>query len=224
MGNHVRPFNTHRQHRVGAVLLNLRRNKMQIGILGAGHVGLAVGRRLIGAGHRVKLSSARGPQALTPVAQGIGAEAASVTEAAAQNSCCLRCPGPQYRTRSTRSPIGRVESSSTLRTHSSPSIRCSSLILRAEAQASSSPSMHLVRGWSRRSTRSPWRTSKRGLDRARRDGCCSSPVTTSHPSRRSNSLITELGYAPIDLGGLDDGGRMQQPGGPLAGPDLLVNQ
>src|SRR6185369_1507459 len=56
---------------------------MQIGILGAGHVGLAVGRRVIGAGHRVKLSSARGPQALTPVAQGIGAEAASVTEAAA---------------------------------------------------------------------------------------------------------------------------------------------
>jgi predicted dinucleotide-binding enzyme len=37
-------------------------------------------------------------------------------------------------------------------------------------------------------------------------------------------LITELGYAPIDLGGLDDGGRMQQPGGPLAGPDLLINQ
>jgi predicted dinucleotide-binding enzyme len=37
-------------------------------------------------------------------------------------------------------------------------------------------------------------------------------------------LITELGYAPIDLGGLDVGGRMQQPGGPLAGPDLLVNQ
>ena len=37
-------------------------------------------------------------------------------------------------------------------------------------------------------------------------------------------LISEIGYAAIDLGGLDDGGRMQQPGGPLAGPDLLVNQ
>jgi predicted dinucleotide-binding enzyme len=37
-------------------------------------------------------------------------------------------------------------------------------------------------------------------------------------------LITELGYAAIDLGGLDEGGRMQQPGGPLAGRDLLVNQ
>ena len=53
---------------------------MEIGILGAGQVGLAVGRQLIGAGHRVKLASARGPQALTPVAQGIGAEAVSTLE------------------------------------------------------------------------------------------------------------------------------------------------
>jgi hypothetical protein len=37
-------------------------------------------------------------------------------------------------------------------------------------------------------------------------------------------LTTELGYASIDLGGLDEGGRMQQPGGPLAGLDILVNQ
>ena len=37
-------------------------------------------------------------------------------------------------------------------------------------------------------------------------------------------IITELGFAAIDLGGLDEGGRMQQPGGPLAGLDLLVNQ
>ncbi len=38
------------------------------------------------------------------------------------------------------------------------------------------------------------------------------------------ALIAQLGYAAIDLGGLDEGGRMQQPGGPLAGPDLLVNE
>src|SRR5258705_12254337 len=67
---------------------------MQIGILGAGHVGLAVGRELIGAGHRVKLSSARDPHALTPVAQGIGAEAATVTEAAAAELVLLAVPWP----------------------------------------------------------------------------------------------------------------------------------
>src|SRR5258705_2231537 len=67
---------------------------MQIGIRGAGQVGLAVGRQLTGAGHRVKLSSARGPHALTPVAQSIGAEAASVTEAAAAELVLLALPWP----------------------------------------------------------------------------------------------------------------------------------
>ena len=37
-------------------------------------------------------------------------------------------------------------------------------------------------------------------------------------------LIAELGYVPIDLGDLDEGGRMQQPGSPLAGRDLLVSE
>jgi hypothetical protein len=42
--------------------------------------------------------------------------------------------------------------------------------------------------------------------------------------QRVQGLITELGYAPVDLGGLEDGGRMQQAGGPLAAVDFLVNQ
>ena len=67
---------------------------MQIGILGAGSVGLAVGRRLAGAGHRVMLSSARGPHALTPVAQEIGAKATSIIDAAAQELVLLALPWP----------------------------------------------------------------------------------------------------------------------------------
>jgi 8-hydroxy-5-deazaflavin:NADPH oxidoreductase len=37
-------------------------------------------------------------------------------------------------------------------------------------------------------------------------------------------LIDQLGYAAIDLGGLDEGGRLQQPGGPLIGRDLFVGE
>jgi len=37
-----------------------------------------------------------------------------------------------------------------------------------------------------------------------------------------SDLITSFGYAVIDLGDLDDGGRFQQPGGPRAGKDLLL--
>jgi predicted dinucleotide-binding enzyme len=38
------------------------------------------------------------------------------------------------------------------------------------------------------------------------------------------ALIAQLGYTAIDLGSLEERGRMQQPRGPLAGPDLLVNE
>ena len=37
-----------------------------------------------------------------------------------------------------------------------------------------------------------------------------------------SDLITSFGYAVIDLGDLDEGGRFRQPGGPLAGKDLLL--
>jgi 8-hydroxy-5-deazaflavin:NADPH oxidoreductase len=42
--------------------------------------------------------------------------------------------------------------------------------------------------------------------------------------RAVQDLIVELDYFPIDLGNLDEGGRMQEPGGPLAGRDLLVSE
>jgi predicted dinucleotide-binding enzyme len=34
-------------------------------------------------------------------------------------------------------------------------------------------------------------------------------------------VIKSFGFAPIDLGGLVAGGRLQQAGGPLAGRDLV---
>jgi len=36
------------------------------------------------------------------------------------------------------------------------------------------------------------------------------------------ALVNEFGYAPVDLGGLVTGGRMQQAGGPIAGRDWVI--
>ena len=49
-------------------------------------------------------------------------------------------------------------------------------------------------------------------------------VSGDDPSAKAEvgGLIEAMGYAAIDLGGLEDGGRMQQSGGPLAGKDLLM--
>jgi predicted dinucleotide-binding enzyme len=197
---------------------------MQIGILGAGHVGLAVGRRVIGAGHRVKLSSARGAQALTPVARGIGAEAASVSEAAAADLVLLAVPWPAVA--DTLDPLpdwqGRILIDAT-----NPFVTIDPLELAdLEGQSASvivaehAPGARVVKAFNT--------ITMANFEKGPRQGGARRVLFVSGDDvaakQTVQQLITELGYAAIDLGGLDEGGRMQQPGGPLAGLDLLVNE
>ena len=197
---------------------------MQIGILGAGHVGLAVGRRVIGAGHRVKLSSARGAQALTPVARGIGAEAASVSEAAAADLVLLAVPWPAVA--DTLDPLpdwqGRILIDAT-----NPFVTIDPLELAdLEGQSASvivaehAPGARVIKAFNT--------ITMANFEKGPRQGGARRVLFVSGDDvaakQTVQQLITELGYAAIDLGGLDEGGRMQQPGGPLAGLDLLVNE
>jgi len=197
---------------------------MQIGIVGAGTVGLAVGRRLINAGHRVKLSSARGPDALTPVAQGVGAEATSVTEAAAAELVLLAVPWPAVRDVLDLVPDwqGRilVDATNPFIAVDPPQLddlhgRSASVVVAEHA-----PGARVVKAFNS--------ITMANFEKGPLEGHARRVLFVSGDDSASKQtvqrLITELGYVPIDLGGLDDGGRMQQPGGPLAGPDLLVNQ
>jgi predicted dinucleotide-binding enzyme len=191
---------------------------MQIGILGAGHVGLALGRQLIGAGHRVKLSSARGPQALTPVAQGIG------TEAAAADLVLLAVPWPAIP--DTLDPLpdwqGRILVDAT-----NPFVTFNPLQL-ADLQGRSASVIVADHAPGARVVKAFNTITMANFEKGPRQGEARRLLFVSGDDVASKQavqhLITELGYAAIDLGGLDEGGRMQQPGGPLAGRDLLVNQ
>ena len=187
---------------------------MQIGILGAGSVGLAVGRRLAGAGHRVMLSSARGPHALTPVAQEIGARATSIIDAAAQELVLLALPWPVVP--EVLDPLpgwqGRILVDAT-----NPFASVDPLQRHRREHA---PGARVVKAFNS-ITMANFEKGPR-LGEARRVLFVSGDDVAS--KQTVQRLIAELDYAPIDLGSLDEGGRMQQPGGPLAGPDLLVNQ
>ena len=197
---------------------------MQIGILGAGHVGLAVGRRVIGAGHRVKLSSARGPQALTSVAQGIGAEAASVTEAAVADLVLLAVPWPAVA--DTLDPLpdwqGRILIDAT-----NPFVTINPLEL-ADLEGRSASVIVAEHAPAARVVKAFNTITMANFEKGPRQGGARRVLFVSGDDvaakQTVQQLITELGYAAIDLGGLDEGGRMQQPGGPLAGLDLLVNE
>jgi predicted dinucleotide-binding enzyme len=196
---------------------------MQIGILGAGQVGLAVGHGLIGAGHRVKLSSARGPGALTRVAQSIGAEAAAMTEAAAQELVLLALPWPVVP--DVLDPLpdwrGRILVDAT-----NPFVTFNPLQL-ADLQGRSASVIVAEHASGARVVKAFNSITMANFEKGPRQGEARRVLFVSGDDAASKQtvqhLITELGYAAIDLGGLDEGGRMQQPGGPLAGPDLLVN-
>jgi hypothetical protein len=197
---------------------------MQIGILGAGQVGLAVGRRLIGAGHHVTLSSARDPHALTPVAQGIGAEAASMTEAAAAELVLLAVPWPAVPDALDGLPDwqGRILVDAT-----NPFVTFNPLQL-ADLQGRSASVVVAEHAPSARVVKAFNTITMANFEKGPRQGEARRVLFVSGDDVASKQtvqhLITELGYAAIDLGGLDEGGRLQQPGGPLAGLDLLVNE
>lgn len=55
---------------------------MKIGIIGAGHIGGALTRRLARIGHEVSVANSRGPETLAKLAKESGASAVTVTEAA----------------------------------------------------------------------------------------------------------------------------------------------
>jgi predicted dinucleotide-binding enzyme len=55
---------------------------MNIGIIGAGHIGSALALRLVSLGHSVQIANSRGPETLTDVVQKTGAKAVTAKEAA----------------------------------------------------------------------------------------------------------------------------------------------
>ncbi|MFD2787119.1 NADPH-dependent F420 reductase [Hymenobacter rubripertinctus] len=55
---------------------------MNIGIIGAGHIGSALAVRLVGLGHSVHIANSRGPETLTDVAKKTGATPVTAREAA----------------------------------------------------------------------------------------------------------------------------------------------
>jgi hypothetical protein len=197
---------------------------MQIGILGAGNVGLALGRRLVGAGHHVQLSATRDPQALKPVADGIGAEAVSVADASAADVVVLAVPWPAVP--DVLGPLpdwqGRILVDAT-----NPFVNFNPLEL-ADLKGRSASVVVAEQAPGARVVKAFNSIAMVDFEKGPQQGHAKRVLFVSGddaPSKQTvEDLITELGFAVIDLGALDEGGRMQEPGGPLAGRDILLNR
>lgn len=198
---------------------------MKYGVIGAGKVALAIARKLLAQGHEVALASRRGPAALadTVDALGAGAQAVPVQEAAAAEVVLLAVPWSEVERALADLPPwdGRILIDATNPFVAGPEGlaladlggRSSSVIVAGHATGArvvKAFNSILMTNFAKGPTEGGGR---RVLFLSGDDPAAKAEV---------RGLIEALGYAVVDLGGLEDGGRMQQGGGPIAGKDLLM--
>lgn len=197
---------------------------MHIGTIGAAAVAQAVAHHAVRTGHSVTLSNRRGPDSLAEIIDRLGANARAGTreEAASAELVLLASPWIAVRDALADLPAwnGRILMDATNHFAScAPDYRRDALAGRTSSEivAELAPGAHVVKVFNtlvaRQIAASPAEASGRRV------------LFLSGDNDRTKQVIAELvtsfGFAPLDLGRLKDGGRLQQLDGPLAGPNLV---
>jgi hypothetical protein len=196
---------------------------MKIGIIGAGHIGSTLTRRLRALGHDVSVANSRGPQSLAGLAAETGAKAVPVSQAASDADVVIvtipeknipdlpeglfdnAAPGAviidtgNYYPRQRDGRIGPIEDGTT------ESRWVAQQLGRPVVKAFNNIyADHLLNN-----------------GRPAGTGRIALPIAGDDPAAKSvvARLIDELGFDPVDAGGLDESWR-QQPGTPVYGSDF----
>ncbi|MBB2910826.1 hypothetical protein FHS43_002089 [Streptosporangium becharense] len=200
---------------------------MRIGLIGAGHIGGTLARLLSRAGHDVAVSNSRGPETLRDLEKelGDGAKAVTAEEAAAFGDVVVvSVPLGRYR----EVPTSVRDGATVIDTNNYYPQRDGAFPeLDADRTTSSEllqahlPQAHVVKAFNA----IYW---ERLLNDGREPGAADRlaiPISgdDEQAKRVTADLIDQIGFDPVDVGGLADGGRHHQPGTPLYGADLTAS-
>jgi 8-hydroxy-5-deazaflavin:NADPH oxidoreductase len=196
-----------------------------VGILGAGTIGRGVGRFFASAGHPVLISNSRGPETLGEVVAELGDHARAVTtaEAAAADIVLLALPWTAVEPVLRQLPAwdGRVliDATNAIKKFDPPTVELFDFGDRtsSEVVAGLAPGARVVKAfnhlaWSQMAA-------PVGPGEKRAYFYCGDDADAKD---QLAAVLQGNGFAPIDLGGLAAGSRIQQAGGPLAARDLRV--
>jgi predicted dinucleotide-binding enzyme len=198
---------------------------MKIGFIGAGAVAQSIARSAIQAGHEVVLSARRGPQALGDIVAGLGpnASADTVQEVARLELVMLAVPWLQVPSVLDGLPnwAGRILVDTTNPfTQLEPELVLADLggTGASEIVAAHAPEARVVKAFNA--------IRMEHYDKGPKFHDGKRVIFVSGDDKDAKAvvigLVKDFGYAPMDLGGLVSGGRMQQAGGPIAGHDWVV--
>lgn len=193
---------------------------MKLGFIGAGEVAQIYAKHFVRHGQEVVLSNSRGPDSLIELARSIGpnAKAGTVKEAAKQDIVilCVRWEQAKQALAEVSDWNGRILVDATNR----PLDEDSKGKTASEVIASYAPGASVIKALN--TIVVEWL----------QDYSDKKPKTVlflsgddADAKRQLARALEETGFVPVDLGGLIDGGRLQQFGGPLLGLHLdLINR
>lgn len=198
-------------------------NNLHVGIIGAGAIGQAFAKQLIKAGISVTLSNSRGPESLAGIVKELGpkARAGSVSEAAEADIVLLSVNWAHLPSAVANLPSwdGRIVIDAT-NPVLLPGYRLAELGGRNSSQVVSDllPGARLVKAFN--TLLAAVLASGPAQDGGKRVVFMSGDDAAAKDI--VGQLIDRLGFARIDLGGLEIGGKLQQfPGGPLPAVNLI---
>jgi len=201
---------------------------MKIGIIGAGRIGGTAARLLARAGHEVALSNSRGPASLAETVETINREAGSTRvrattadEAAAFGELVLLAAPWRSLDKLPRAEAfrGKIVIDATNPYGASGQLIDLGTSTSSEEVAKRLPGARVVKAFN---TIYWEHLAKQGrtdlpLERRRAIFIAGDDVAAK---KVVAAVIEEIGFAPVDTGGLRDGGRSQQPGSPLSNRNL----
>ena len=197
---------------------------MQIGTIGAGDLAQAVAKRALAAGYAVNLSNSRGPESMREIVKnlGPGATAVSKEEAAACEMVLLAVPWdnvpetlaslPKWKNQILIDGVNPFHGKAGGFTPAHVGNLSTSQFVAALA-----PGARVVKAFNHMLVQNI--DDDPTMNEAKRVAFIS--ADDDDAKKRVHTLLCQCGYSVVDLGGLRDGGLIQQAGGPLAGRDFF---
>ena len=197
---------------------------MEIGTIGAGDLAQAFAKRVLRAGHKVKISNSRGPDSLQEIVNhlGPGATAATREEAAACEMVLLAVPWdnvpetlarlPKWKNQILIDGVNPFHGKAGNFTPANVGNLSTSQFVAALA-----PGARVVKAFNHMLV--PNIEDNPVVNGARRVAFIS--ADDDDAKKRVQTLLENCGYSVVDLGNLRDGGLVQQAGGPIAGRDFF---
>ena len=188
---------------------------MRIGIVGAGNIGGTTARLLARAGHQVAVSNSRGPETLAPLVEELGpaARAATVEEAARFGEVVLLAV--PWRSPEALPPAELLEGKIVIDAMN-PYAEGGGLTDLGDSTSSEETQKRLPGARLVKAFNTIWfqHLGTRGRTDLPLDERHAVFIAGDDAEAKAtvSRLIEEIGFAPVDTGGLREGGRRQQPG------------